>query len=283
MGEKWGPQLEALGMHFCIRDDDTSYFTSPDELERAYGDVTQHGPVSLAVIPYCRAGNSKWVPEPFRNRWSVHALHENEALVSYLRAGICAGRFEIMLHGYYHDEPQGHAEFLTGHELALRMADGRKYLEDLLGTTIRVFVPPHNTIGRQGLHAIASHGLHLGCLAGVRSGWPLLSCTTWRLWLKLRRWRKKGAVGIPWVLDLGDHHEIAGNPVTPTSRLERNQRAFESAMRMRGVFCAATHYWELETVSLHAGDPKVGDHLRQLIERARSDPQVVWRSVGDIV
>jgi hypothetical protein len=283
MGEEWWSQLEAVGMYFCIRDDDTSFFTSPDELERAYGDVTQHGPVSLAVIPYCRAGTSKWVPDRFRNRWSVHPLHENRPLVSYLRAGIYAGRFEIMLHGYYHDEPRGHAEFLTGKGLALRVADGRKYLEDLLATTIRVFVPPHNTVGRRGLHAIARHGLHLGCLAGVRSGWSPLSRATWRLWLRLRRWRKGGGVGIPWVLDLGDHHEIAGNPVTPISRLERNQLAFETAMRMQGVFCAATHYWELEAVSLHAGDPKVGDHLRYLIDRARSDPQVVWRSVGDVV
>ena len=50
-------------MEFCIRDDDTSYFTSPDELEAVYGEVSVHGPVSLAVVPYHRAGTSKGVPE----------------------------------------------------------------------------------------------------------------------------------------------------------------------------------------------------------------------------
>jgi hypothetical protein len=27
----------------------------------------------------------------------------------------------------------------------------------------------------------------------------------------------------------------------------------------------------------------VGEHLRRLIERAKSDPRIVWRSVGDIL
>ena len=61
-------------MQFCIRDDDTSFFTSPEELEDAYGEITTRGPVSLAVVPYCRAGHSAGVPERFRGQWSVHRL-----------------------------------------------------------------------------------------------------------------------------------------------------------------------------------------------------------------
>lgn len=37
-------------MEFCIRDDDTSYFTSPEYLEEVYGEVSLHGQVSLAVV-----------------------------------------------------------------------------------------------------------------------------------------------------------------------------------------------------------------------------------------
>ena len=104
-------------MQFCIRDDDTSFFTSPDDLEAAYGDLTRLGPVSLAVVPFHRAGSSKGVPETFRGRWTVHALHENRALVDYLRQATAQGRFEIMLHGYFHDEPDGHYEFQRGDDL----------------------------------------------------------------------------------------------------------------------------------------------------------------------
>jgi peptidoglycan/xylan/chitin deacetylase (PgdA/CDA1 family) len=270
-------------MEFCIRDDDTSCFTSPDELEAVYGEVSLHGPVSLAVVPFHRAGSSKGVPERLRMRWTIHPLHENRALVEYLRNAISKGRFEVMLHGYHHDEPDGLPEFTNRDDLSQRVSHGRKYLEDLLGTAVRVFVPPGNTIRAGGLRAIAREGLHLGGTAGVRAGWSLAAPTTWRTWLHLRKWRKSGGVGVPWILDLGDHREIPGNAVTPAASFQDNQARFQTALSMGGVFCVATHYWEQAAPSFHTGDPSVGEHLRHLIDRAVSDPRVVWRSVGETV
>jgi hypothetical protein len=270
-------------VQFCIRDDDTCFFTSPEQLEHAYGEVNQWGPISLAVVPFHRAGTSKGVPEKYRGRWSVHALHENPHLVEYLRRGVSSGRYEVMLHGYYHDERNGRPEFERGIDLVHRVADGRKYLEDLLGTRIRVFVPPRNGIGRDGLLAIAGEGLHLGGVAGLRSGWPYCSRRSWALWLRLRRWKLAGGVGLPWVLDLRDHHEIAGNAVTPLSSSRLNEASLDEAVSVGGAFCAATHYWELETPSVHRNEPTVGEQLRRLIDRAKSNPHVIWRSVGDVV
>lgn len=270
-------------MEFCIRDDDTSYFTSPDELEAVYGEISLHGPISLAVVPFHRAGRSKGVPERFRMRGSTHPLHENRALVSFLRDGISKGRYEAMLHGYYHDEPDGRPEFVNRDDLYERVSDGRKYLEDLLGAAIRVFVPPGNTIRAVGLRAIARQGLHLGGSAGVRGGWPLISPKTWRTWLYLRRWRKSGGIGVPWILDLRDHREIPGNAVTPAANFEENQARYHTAMAMGGVFCIATHYWEMKAPSVHNGAPPVGEHLQHFVRLATSNSQVVWRSVGDVV
>jgi uncharacterized protein DUF2334 len=270
-------------MFFCLRDDDTSFFTSPENLEQAYGELTKWGPVSLAVIPFCRAGTSKGVPEKYRARWSIHPLHENRSLVDYLRAAVSQGRFEIMLHGYHHDERTGRGEFSNGGDnLFQKVVAGRKYLEDLLTTRIRVFVPPRNCIGRDGLRAIVREGLNLGGTAGVRAGWPPLSQKTWKIWLELRKRRRSGAPGIPWILDLEDHREIPGNPVTPISSFEKNKAVFNAALAVGGVFCAATHYWERGSASMNPADPPVGEHLRLLIELARSDSRVSWRSVGDV-
>jgi uncharacterized protein DUF2334 len=270
-------------VQFCIRDDDTSFFTSPEELEQAYGDLNRYGPISLAVVPFHRAGTSKGVPEKYRGRWSVHPLHENRSLVEYLRFGIAAGRYEVMLHGYHHDEPDGHHEFRRGTDLPRRVSDGRRYLEDLLGTHVRVFVPPHNAIAREGLRAIARERLHLGGVAGVRSGWPRRSAQSWRLWLRLRRWKLTGGAGLPWVLDLGDHREIAGHAVTPVSKSSFNEASFAAALAVQGVFCAATHYWELSAPSMHPGEPTVREQLLRLTDLARSNSHVIWRSVGDVV
>lgn len=281
------PQPPYLGfkkpVYFCIRDDDTSFFTSAEELERAYGDILKWGPVSLAVVPFHRAGTSKAVPEKFRGRWTIHPLHKNRDLVEYLRLKIKQGQFEIMLHGYHHDEPHGRPEFSNGANLTPKIIDARKYLEDLLDTSIRVFVPPHNTIGSEGLAAIARAGLHLGGIGGIRSGWPLFSYTSWSLWVRLRIWAKTGGPGVPWILDLGNHREIAGNPVTPSASFAKNKASLESALRLGGVFCAATHYWELGVRGTNPGNPAVGEHLRLLIDRAHSDSQVIWGSVGDVV
>jgi hypothetical protein len=269
-------------VQFCIRDDDTSFFTTPEELEAAYGTASRWGPISLAVIPFCRAGTSRGVPPAMRGCWTVHPLGANPALVSYLRTAVAEGRFEIMLHGYWHDEPHGRPEFASGRDLGKRVAEGRRYLEQLLHTRIRVFVPPHNAIGSQGLRAIAQNGLHLGTTAGIRAGWSLASSRSWKTWFHLRQWRRGGGAGVPWVLDLGDHREISGTVVTPSSRCEEQDAAFESALRMGGVFCAATHYWELPAPGA-PGQPSVGEQLQRLIERARSAPSVRWRSVGDIL
>ena len=67
------------------------------------------------------------------------------------------------------------------------------------------------------------------------------------------------------------------------AHLQHNEAVFESTLAMGGVFCAATHYWEQAVPSLHAGEPTVGEHLQRLIDRAVSDPRVVWCSVGEVV
>ena len=252
-------------MQFCIRDDDTSFFTSPEQLEHAYGELSRWGPISLAVVPFHRAGTSKGVPEKYRGRWSVHPSTRTGLWWNTCDAVSPTGRYEVMLHGYYHDEPDGHWEFQSGDDLVRRVADGRKYLEDLLGTRIRVFVPPHNAIGRDGTACdCPSEGLHLGGVAGVRSGWPAFSARTWELWLRLRRWKMGGGAGVPWVLDLGDHREIAGNARhSPLEIPSINAAAFlERRMSVDGVFCAATHYWELDySEACTAGEPPVGEQF----------------------
>jgi hypothetical protein len=84
-------------------------------------------------------------------------------------------------------------------------------------------------------------------------------------------------------LDLGDHREIPGVPITPSAKFDANRDSFDCALKVGGVFCLATHYWELDASSSNAGDPGVGEQLRILAQRAISDPRVVWSSVGDIV
>ena len=147
----------------------TSFFTLPEELEQAYRGIKDKAPVSLAIVPFCRAGNSRGVPEKFRNRWTVHPLHENEALVAYLRNEIAAGRFEAMLHGYYHDERDGAPEFAGTKDLEKRVWMDPSTSKTCYRREFSVFVPPHNCIRRHGLRAIERRRLASG-----RSRWRAL-------------------------------------------------------------------------------------------------------------
>jgi hypothetical protein len=84
-----------------------------------------------------------------------------------------------MLHGHHHDEPDAKREFVSGSDLARKVREGKHYLEGILQTKIRVFVPPHNTIGRSGdnrikwmggqlMESTALHGLDLQRSPGTR-------------------------------------------------------------------------------------------------------------------
>jgi len=134
-----------------------------------------------------------------------------------------------------------------------------------------------------GLRAISRAGLHLGGAAGLRRGWSYFDPSSLKAWWRIRKWRATGHDGIPWVIELAGHKELSGNPVTPVSSMEQNLKRFDEACGVNGVFCAATHYWELGVSSKHPQKTTVGDQLRCLIERASSDPRVIWRSVGDVI
>jgi predicted deacetylase len=155
-----------------------------------------------------------------------------------------------MLHGYHHDEPDLRLEFSERRsepELIKRVSYGRKYLEDLIGTAIRVFVPPGNGLSRPGLDAIVRGGLHLGrCSGDARRLERRNLCSNLATWHRLRTLELKmeasGFRGFSIWATIG---KSRGNPDKPLlSRLEHNQAIFETGAIREAVSCAATHYWE---------------------------------------
>ena len=92
-------------MKFAIRDDDTSFFTKPEELEKAY-DFVQNGPVSLSVVPYTVPIHRDDVFPYGRGNAALphvsYPLSGNTVLVDYLREAVKTGKYDILLHGYSH-------------------------------------------------------------------------------------------------------------------------------------------------------------------------------------
>lgn len=260
-------------MKVALRDDDTSYFTDPAKLDAVYHDVWDRLPVCLAVVPHAMGFADKAIPEKYWQSNRAYPLDENAALVSRLRELTAAGRVTIAQHGFTHEDfPDGH-EFQAAPDLELRLARGQSYLEHLIGTRIRIFVPPHNALSKRGLDAVSSAGLNLlGSFLSFRPSMRPWEPRTLGNWYRVRAYRsstersKADRMIYPHVLRYRRHAEFGCHSLIPGTTLEELVGGFEEARRAGGHFCVATHYWEV--------DQPLKDVLQRFLDHAARTPGV---------
>ena len=240
-------------MKVAIRDDDTSFFTPPEALDRVYRDVWDRVPVCLAVVPFAIGYEQPGIPRDYWSSTEEMALDRNPALVSYLRALIAAGRVTIALHGCTHQDLPGGFEFQAAPDLRERIARGREYLESLLGCRISLFVPPHNALSKRGLDAVADAGLNvLGSFLSFRPSMRPWDRRTAANWWTIRRFRretgrtKRDPLVYPFPLRYARHAEFGCHSLVPDTTADALRTQFDEAQRCGGDFCLATHYWEID-------------------------------------
>lgn len=234
-------------IYFAIRDDDTNYFTRPEDLESCYGKIWEVCPVSLSVVPFHACTKSGAVPKKYWSGSEMFALEKNKDLVAFLRDGISRGRIHITLHGYHHrDEPDGY-EFDTGSDLERKVLEGKTYLEQLFDQEIRIFVPPHNTLSRAGYKAVLKAGMDISGIQTFRPsfrGWGLRLAA---LGIKRRISRSiSGNTDARFITFPDGHRELPYHCLTPGTTLQKLIQNFNQVRRKSGVFCLATHYWEFD-------------------------------------
>ncbi len=240
-------------MKVAIRDDDTSFFTDPERLDAVYGDVWDRVPICLAVVPQAMGFADKAIPERYWQAHRSYPLGENAALVARLRTLLGEGRVTVAQHGFTHEDfPDGH-EFQAAPDLESRLAHGQAYLEQVLGTRVRIFVPPHNALSKRGLRAVSHAGLNLlGSFLSFRPSMRPWEPRTAANWWRVRAYRASTERGradrmiYPHVLRYGRHAEFGCHSLIPGTTLEDLVAGFEEARRAGGHFCVATHYWEVD-------------------------------------
>jgi hypothetical protein len=265
-------------MKVALRDDDTSYFTEPERLESVYHDVWNRIPVGLAVVPHAAGFVDKAVPEKYWDAGRAFPLEENAALVKALRGHINAGRVTISQHGFTHEDfPDGH-EFQAAPDIESRLARGQAYLEGVLSTRVRVFVPPHNALSKRGLIAVSSAGLNLlGSFLSFRPSMRPWDMHTPANWLRIKRYRertgrtKADRMVYPYVLRYRKHAEFGCHGLIPGTTFEALKKEFDEARATGGHFCLATHYWEV--------DATLKDVLVRLLDYAATFPNVQFVAV----
>ena len=136
-------------MKIALRDDDTCYFTSPDELERVYGDVWHRVPVCLATVPFAVGYPRVGIPESEWHSGRRYPLEENQELVEWLRRRIAERRITIALHGYTHEDYPDGFEFQAAPDLDRRVLSEGAAILSHAGAWARV-----EDVGRLLLHRL---------------------------------------------------------------------------------------------------------------------------------
>ena len=264
-------------MKFAIRDDDTSFWTRPEELEFVYKKIWAKGiPVSIAIIPFSVKFYFSSNREKFYQDEKLKPIGENRELIEFLKEKIKENKISIMLHGFSHqykvakwrkgtlvlatkenlDELKkykkgrnlcwyGEYNWKPYEQLKEETKRGKEYLEDIFHTRIMIFVPPSNDISKEGVKALAESRLNLsGTMRLSKLNRPVNLCSIKNWFIKFW-WRLKYDRVYPYVMDYVTHKELHAYGLVPGVTLEELRNHFKFCYDRGTPFVLATHYWEV--------------------------------------
>ena len=269
-------------MKFAIRDDDVSYFTSPQELIGNYNKVWDVCPVSLSVVPFHACTKSAGIPREYWSSKETFPVGDNKELVSFLRDKIKCGKVSITLHGYSHKDNHNTYEFDTKEDLTGQVKHGKEYLESLFDIEVKVFVPPHNTISSKGMEAVIANGLNIVNIASFRLGKRPFHLMNIIPFIKQRVFKLKYKRKYPYVLDCYNHKEISYYSLTPDVSYESLKEDFDFCREMNGSFILATHYWEFAAKQSYDRNVQMGEVFNKFWEYVNKQDNISFVSVNSI-
>ncbi|MDO9236521.1 MAG: DUF2334 domain-containing protein [Aquabacterium sp.] len=255
---------------FCVRDDDASYFTSPADLELAWG-WWPHV-LTLGVIPF--SVETRYLPLPGRD----HALHQlgeaefavsgNDPLCEHLRKH--PDKYALAMHGCTH-RYKLHGDRLKAEydssDAAFLGRETRRGLEELqrcFGHTPKVFIPPDNAISRKGLEVVHGTGFSY-----VQTPFPLKpdsvrwfldyagALHSWGGRLRHRLRHKAVDLRVCGSISKGIGAAILVKFDDETLLRER----LDLAVAQRWPITLATHYWEMADASYRRKFASLTDDL----------------------
>lgn len=167
--------------YVCLRDDDTNYFTSIDELKMGYGDLWGTVPITLATIPFEHGSERKimdfdldankfqllaeWEEGASTDELSeyhqVHPIGLNTTLVNEIKTMLNIGMIEIAQHGVTHRYNERGSEMFYDNVSYYELHSAKRYLEKVFERPVTTFIPPSNTIDYRSAHNIMKLNMNL--------------------------------------------------------------------------------------------------------------------------
>jgi len=236
-------------MKFAIRDDDTNFFTNPEDLEKIYSRIWNICPISLTVVPFIASMKSPAIPEKYWQGDRIFSIGENKKLVEFLKSKISENKISILMHGYSHKNYENGYEFEVGENLYEKVRKGKKYLQELFEVEIKTFVPPHNSLSKEGMKAVIANKLNILGSFSFRLSQRPFQLKNIFYFLKRKNFQGKNKTFFyPFVMCFTDHSELDCCSLIPSTSLEDLIEKFDLARRYNGDFCLTTHYWEVSNL-----------------------------------
>lgn len=243
-------------MIISIRDDDTCFFTKPEQLSSVYNDYWHICPITLSVIPFIDGSVVSFppailIPEEHEQEAKRYPVGENGALIDFLRDLIRKRYIGISLHGYCHKKIDAKPEFTTSSNLKEKVKEGKDYLEKLLDCKIKVFTPPNNSISLSGIKAVIDAKMNILSAYGFN---PWERPLTYKSLINFEKLffhylKYKRNHPYPRILDFGTHKEFACVGLGRRSTLGQVKNSFHFLRSRDANMCIATHYTTLYFIS----------------------------------
>ena len=239
-------------MIIAIRDDDTCFFTKPEQLSSVYNDYWHICPITLSVIPFIDGSVVSMspvilIPEKYKHEAKRYPVGENKELIDFLRDLITKGYIGISLHGYSHERIDDKPEFIASSNLKEKVKEGKTYLEKLLNHKIRVFISPDNSISVAGVKAVIKARMNITSAYGFYPWERSLNYKSLVNFGKLfsHYLKHKKNHSYPYVLDFGTHKEFTCVGLGRRSTLDQLKNNFHFLRSRDANMCIATHYTTL--------------------------------------
>ena len=275
---------------FAIRDDDTCYWTSPEELESVYRQIWDDGyKVSLSVVPCSVRSLNQGSWEEFCQETEQRSIADNKELISFLREGIRKKQVSVMLHGFSHQYmvkakgvpglivptkenlsslPRGNTLQWLGEytwkgydRLKKETLLGKELLEDELREKISVFVPPSNDISAEGVRAVSDCGLNISGSVLLRKFNRKFDRFGIKNWLLKFFWKRHYHDLYPFTMIYRNHCELAAFGLVPGVSAQSLLRSIQLCVDVDAPFVLSTHYWEVNK------NPELNKQLREFMSR----------------
>lgn len=264
-------------MNFVLIDCDTSYFTSPDDLQSALGPLFGKIPVHLAVVPFHRA-MGVYVPPGMDSR-ERFPLIQNRPLHQFLREKLSRGDVHLLQHGYDHVVVEGKGEFSSPERARRRLVPGRRALEKWFDIPVREFLPPNGQLCPLAMKLLRRQNMNVVGRISFdprRRERDLTLITPLEYARKMLFFRRHTGLPYPWLTRSWGIFEMDCMWLMSGDRFELFDGIASRMEKIGGTICLGTHYWELQKY------PEAQRALFQFVESLLGRSNVRFPRLGEV-